>query len=65
MVQALAYHELGRTEEARKMLETGTANIQRPLQTMSQDGEIENWWDWQIAEILRREAETLLSADLP
>ena len=55
-VLALAQHELEKPEEAR----TALADISDLL--ANSDG---SHWDWQMADILRREAEALINGAIP
>jgi hypothetical protein len=60
LLMALARHQLDRLDDARASLGDGIEYIKQKLPKLTDDGLGDQWNDWIIVDVLRREAETLI-----
>ena len=63
VLQAMAQHKQGETEAARESLAEAIALIDPVLEQIQPDALPSDWHDWLIPDILRQEAEGLLSEE--
>jgi hypothetical protein len=56
-VEAMSFHQLGKTEDARKTMSEANRLLDQASKVDADDG---RWWDWLCCRILRREAEALI-----
>jgi tetratricopeptide (TPR) repeat protein/tRNA A-37 threonylcarbamoyl transferase component Bud32 len=64
LVQAMAQHQLKRSDEARVALTKGAEIVQAKLLNLPNAALDENWVDWLIAHILLREAQGLIEGQI-
>ena len=62
VLEAMAHHRLHDDPAARKSFDEATALIEQGMSQFQPNQLPESWHDWLVAEVLRREAEQLLSS---